>query len=286
MIIKDFLPSAHLQEFIQCYRLVHFDFTKLSETPVKLYPPKPENCLHFFIEGHIEIDKDDKRLVYKNPVLVGQQTLAFKRYNTKKIINFQIVFQSSAIYRLTGISSKEITNRYIDASCLFSKKVDLINEKLQEAQNIEDMLFIANSFVFELVLGSSVKANKLDELVNNLKRKDGKLSVDRMAKLTNLSNKQFVRKFNESIGINPKTYTRIVRFNRAFNLKNRYPERDWLRISLDCDYYDYQHLVLDYKDFTGFTPTEFHLIESKSPECLLGLASDIYKSRAESMVFA
>ena len=65
----------------------------------------------------------------------------------------------------------------------------------------------------------------------------------------------------------------------AYFCRNIYPERDWLQIAVDCGYYDYQHLAKDYKDFTGLTPVELHILESKSPENVLGLASEIYRSR-------
>lgn len=282
MILKDFLPIPTLREFIRCYRIVHFDFSKFSEIPKKVYPPKPENCLHFFILGNMEIEtNDNKKEIFKNPVFVGQQTLPFKRYNTKKIINFQIVFQSSALYLLTGIPSNEIVNKHIDAESLFSKKFTLINEKLQEAKTNSEILFIANKFMAELIPISFNKPQPLDRLINDLMKNEDTPSIDWMAKQSYYSNKQFKRKFNERTGVNPKTYIRLVRFNKAFNIKNRYPEMDWLRIAVECNYYDYQHLVIDYKDFTGLTPTEFHLIESKSPECLLGLADEIYKSRTK-----
>jgi AraC-like DNA-binding protein len=83
----------------------------------------------------------------------------------------------------------------------------------------------------------------------------------------------------ERVGTNPKTYLRIVRFNKAYNIRNRYPGLDWLRIAMECDYHDYQHLVRDYIEFTGLRPREFHALERQSPECILGLAEEIYKSR-------
>jgi AraC-like DNA-binding protein len=53
-------------------------------------------------------------------------------------------------------------------------------------------------------------------------------------------------------------------------LKNKYPEKDWFTIAVHSGYYDYQHLSKVYKEFTGFTPTEFFKIESHSPERLFG----------------
>nr|WP_262899485.1 helix-turn-helix domain-containing protein [Chryseosolibacter histidini] len=113
----------------------------------------------------------------------------------------------------------------------------------------------------------------------------GKVSLDWLAGESCLSPKQFTRKFYERTGVNPKTYLKIIRFTKAVNIKNAYPDRDWLQIAFECGYFDYQHLVKDYKEFTKNTPNDFHLIESNSPERRLGLASEVYKSRAESSAF-
>ncbi len=56
MILKDFLPNPALREFIQCYRICHFEFDKNTDTPVKAYPPKPEECIFFILKGSIEIE--------------------------------------------------------------------------------------------------------------------------------------------------------------------------------------------------------------------------------------
>ena len=66
-------------------------------------------------------------------------------------------------------------------------------------------------------------------------------------------------------GVNPKVYDRIVRFEKAFRMKIAFPDLDWLTIALHTGYYDYQHLVKDYKDFTKLTPAGFYEADTKSP---------------------
>jgi transcriptional regulator GlxA family with amidase domain len=51
----------------------------------------------------------------------------------------------------------------------------------------------------------------------------------------------------------PKLYGRSVRFDRAFRLKERQPGLDWLDVALACGYYDYRHLVRDFREFSGVT---------------------------------
>lgn len=97
------------------------------------------------------------------------------------------------------------------------------------------------------------------------------LTVKDIAREACLSTKQLERRFKERLGVNPKLYERIIRFDKAFRLRNARPDFDWLRIAVETDYHDYKHLAKEYKDFTGLTPTAFHEIENKAPERQFGL---------------
>jgi AraC-like DNA-binding protein len=285
MILKDFAPHPSLSEFVRCYRIVHFHFENSPGPVLKAYAPRPEVCLHFFLRERelVQLGNGPKK-DYKFPVvLAGQQTSVINRYLLgKDFITFNIVFQPTALFRLTGISSFEVTDQYLDAEHIFSGNVRSIFEQLQGAASYSQMALIADRFMNSLVSRARKEAHRLDTVSRLMLNSGGKASLDWLAGESCLSPKQFTRKFYERTGVNPKTYLRIIRFTKAVNTKNAYPDRDWLRIAVDCGYFDYQHLVKDYKEFTKHTPTDFHLFESNSPERRLGLASEIYKSRAES----
>ncbi|NIJ52977.1 helix-turn-helix domain-containing protein [Dyadobacter arcticus] len=285
MILKDLAPHRSLNEFVQCYRIVHFGFVNAPEPILKAYAPRPEVCLHFFLRERelVQLGSGPKRDHKFGIVLAGQQTSVINRYLLgKDFMTFNIIFQPTALFRLTGISSFELTDKYLDAELIFSKNIRLIYEQLQNAAGYDQMVLIADRFLSSLVHNTRKDAHRLDTVTKLMINSGGKVSVDWLADESCLSPKQFTRKFYERTGVNPKSYMRIIRFNNAVIMKNAYPERDWLQIAFDCGYFDYQHLVKDYKDFTKHTPTEFHLLESKSPERELNLTSEIYRSRAES----
>lgn len=124
MILKDFLPNPAFREFIQCYRICHFEFDKTTETPVKAYPPKPEECIYFIFKGSIEIEfmNCGKKNLDLPIVLFGQQTSINKRHFFGSVfLNFQIVFQPTGLFRLTGIPSFELTNQYLIQKIFFQK---------------------------------------------------------------------------------------------------------------------------------------------------------------------
>lgn len=281
MILKDFLPNIAFREFISCYRIVHLEFDKSAEFPFKVYPPKPEECLFFYLRDREEIQLNNcrKKDYELSVALIGQQTSILNRYAGKNFLNFQIVFQPTALFRLTGIPSYEFTNRYIDAEEVFPKTIRFVLEELQQAGTYNEMLLIAERFVADFIRNTRKEAHPLDSVSKLMIQNDGNISVDWLAKESCLCVKQFKRKFNERIGVNPKTYARIIRLTKAFNTKNAHPDWDWLKVAIECNYYDYQHLVKDYHNLTGFKPNELHILERYSPESRLGLTNELYKSR-------
>jgi AraC-like DNA-binding protein len=285
MILKDFLPNAAFKEYIRCYRIVHLEFDKSAEFPFKAYPPKPEECLLFYLKYREEIELIDckKKEFHFSVALLGQQTSLTKRYAGKSFLNFQIVFQPTALFRLTGIPSHELTNKYVDAQSVFALDIYFFLEELQEAKSYDEMLIKADKFVERLIRKTRKEPHQLDAVSRLMVLHEANVSVDWLAKETNLCIKQFKRKFNERTGINPKTYTRIIRFNKAYNLKNAHPEWDWLKVAIECNYYDYQHLVKDYYHFTGLNPNQLHQLELTSPESRLGLAKELYQSRIKPL---
>jgi len=281
MLLKDFLPGISLMEFVQCYRIVHFDFSATGQVPFKAYPPKPENCLHFFLRDRFAIgNKEDDKEYQPLMLFTGQQTSLVKQYTGKDFLDVQVVFQPTGIFRLRGIPSFELTNRFIDASCIFSKDIRDTFQQLQSAEGYHEILVIVESFVKKLVSRAKRDFNPIDLVSRHMFRGDMNVSLDWLAKEACLCTKQFKRKFFERAGVNPKTYTRIIRFNKVFNMKNRYPGRNWHSIASGCAYSDYQHLAKDYKDFTGLSPHQFHLLENNAPENALGLTKMVYRTRA------
>ena len=61
--------------------------------------------------------------------------------------------------------------------------------------------------------------------------------------------------FREHVGISPKLLARILRFNRAVELSAT--PLAWAEVSQTCGYYDQAHMVRDFQQFSGYSPTEF-----------------------------
>ena len=82
----------------------------------------------------------------------------------------------------------------------------------------------------------------------------GRIRISSLADRLGWSRKHLAGRFSDAIGIGPKTLSRIVRFNRALGL-SRQDKSDWADIAADCGYADQAHLVREFRDLAGETPT-------------------------------
>jgi len=280
MILKDFLPCPSLRTFVRCYRIVHLKFDSHDPPPFKPYTPRPEQCLAFYPHERERVDFTAcNKSVSNIPVaLVGQALSVTNRFIQGHFMVVQILFQPGALFRLTGMPGHEINDAYIAADCVFSKAVHEVNEAFFHARSYPEIVQIANNFLEGLARRVKKDSHAVDTVCQWMLTNPA-TSLDDLAKKSFLSTKQLERKFLERTGVNPKLFARLTRFDKAFREKNLNPHKDWLSIAFDCNYYDYQHLVRDYKDFTGLKPTDFHNLESRAPERRFGLAEHYYETQ-------
>lgn len=278
MLLKDFIPAPDVQEFVQLYRIVHLSFEKDAVIPAKAYPPRPEQCLAFY-------PFDTETVVYQNSgktikdipaVLYGQFAEVTQRIIGNNFLVFQVIFHPGALYRLTGMPSSEITNQYLEAAAVLPAAVKDVNEQLYHAKSYMAMIAVADDFIRKLAKKTRKDPHPADQVCIQMLKAGNRMSLQRLAACSFLSSKQLERKFKERTGVNPKLFERIIRFDKAFRLKNSNPGADWLRIAIECNYHDYQHLAKEYKDFTGLGPNAFHEIENNAPERTFGLSEGYY----------
>lgn len=278
MLLHYFLPSPALREYVRLFQLIHFDFSSAAVVPVKPYWPRPEQCLAFYPrDPETVIYADSGRQEQKSrSALIGQPTVVTNRHVGRHCLIFQVVFQPGALFRLTGLPLHELTNTFVDAEAIFSPEIRLVNERLSSTDRYDEMTTIVETFLYYLIRKARKDSLPIDRVSQLMLNAAGTInsasrSVDWLAQEACLSTKQFYRKSRERMGISPKLFDRIIRFDNAVKLHNAQPAKDWLSIALESGYHDYQHMVRDFREFTTLAPTAFSHQESKAPERAFGL---------------
>ena len=85
----------------------------------------------------------------------------------------------------------------------------------------------------------------------------GAVNIGSLAERIGWSRKHLITRFREQVGLPPKTYARVVRFNRALRMLDECTTPRWTEIALRSGYYDQAHLIRDFAQFAGTTPTDY-----------------------------
>jgi AraC-like DNA-binding protein len=85
----------------------------------------------------------------------------------------------------------------------------------------------------------------------------GNIIVESLANAAGVPRQHLARQFGEAIGVGPKLYCRLVRFRSALAQASRHRHLDWAQAALALGYTDQSHLIREFREFSGTTPTQF-----------------------------
>jgi AraC-like DNA-binding protein len=94
--------------------------------------------------------------------------------------------------------------------------------------------------------------------VDQLNKRPHATSITAMTNAVGMSAKRFIERFKKDVGMTPKHYCRIRRFQRALAHAHRGRHIDWTTVALDCGYFDQAHFIHDFRSFAGITPTGYY----------------------------
>jgi len=87
---------------------------------------------------------------------------------------------------------------------------------------------------------------------------DGAL-VRAVARELGFSQRRLIQMFSSHVGLTPKVFCRVLRFQRARVLAEKLDAPDWAELAVRCGYFDQSHLIKDFKEFSGSTPNTYSL---------------------------
>ena len=272
MRYQSFLPSPELKEFVRNYTVIHLMFESSEAVPSKHRAPKAEQKIVFYVKGSVELYD-----IYAGDASSPPAVSIFTHQLDRKILRvtpefFAIVvyLEPGALYRLLRFPMTEFIEQYFDAEVFFGSEIQRVWEQLVDAKNVAAMIAIIERFLLARCTCGLGKAS-VDVIANNVLRDPTFFSLDRLADDACLSKKQFYRNFTQRVGMSPKYFSRLARFNHAYQYKLGHPGVTWSSIAQEFAYTDYHHLEKEFKEFIGLTPGEWVRAELSAPERLLKL---------------
>lgn len=74
---------------------------------------------------------------------------------------------------------------------------------------------------------------------------------------------RFIRQFEQRVGLTPKVFARVMRFQRLLRRVHRARRIDWTETALSCGYYDHSHCINEFRSLAGLTPCEYFALKTE-----------------------
>ena len=268
--------SAMLRPYVWAYGMTT---GRVASVPLVIpLPARPKQLLTFSLADRYGIRRPESDQTDTSPrvAVVGPQTHARAGLSVYgRIDNFTIHFQPSGFNRLFGIPMMEIRDASYDAYAVIGHRIPRLEHELGDTPGFAERIQIVEDHLLRM-LGRKHVLDGVAIAANRLFASNGACRVAAMANDTGLSARQFERRFLAQVGVPPKLYARIVRFNAALDHKLRWPAQAWSRIANDHDFYDQMHLVHDCRAFTGESPSRFLGHLERVPEFHTFFATEKY----------
>lgn len=276
MICKRIKPAVEIRSLVREYTLLHARFDEAIPIPAKSYPVNPEEGIRFIIRGSLFSETPELGLFQKQPQ-ISLFGLPCKKQNffiSHEYFMFHVRFQPGGLFRLLHLPMTGLLHQSIDAELVLGREIKLINEQLANTSTYDSMPFIADTYFKKKIKDLKHAEQPIDKIGKTILENPQGFQLEKTASEACLSHRQFEKRFIQQIGITPKHFSRICRFNQAYELKEKRPSLDWLSIAVQTGYTDYQHMVRDFKEFTGTTPNSFIEECMRNPERVLNIAGD------------
>lgn len=168
-----------------------------------------------------------------------------------------IQFQPGGTFPFFRMPAGELSNRSVLLEDLWRGAATEMRERLLEADSVDAMF----AMLERALMARLVRPLELHPAIAfaraQICRAPQVATVSGVMEQIGLSQRRLIALFREQVGLTPKAFCRVRRFQRVLEAVHRRRQVDWAEVALDGGYYDQSHLIHDFQGFSGLTPAAY-----------------------------
>jgi len=219
----------------------------------------PSGCMHIvfrFSDQPIQIFKsieDTEGDTFHRGAVGGMRSIYYVKDIARCARTVGASLQPGACEALFGIPADEVCGRHVALEDLWGNEARSLGERLQEMTNLDQQLEVLELFLAIRLPRVSVHP----AIAHALSRFSTTTDIGRIVEETGYSHRHFIQLFRQSVGISPRVYTRLLRFQRTLRHGFDKTRGRWIDVALEAGYADQAHFNREFRELTGISPTEY-----------------------------
>ena len=174
-----------------------------------------------------------------------------------------VALKPGAVHALLGVPPAEIAGRHVPVDALWGAHADRLHARLCEAAQPEVIFrILENELLARLAKPLLLHPAVAHALARSRCRR---IRVEDVRREVDLSARHFIDLFHDAVGYTPGRYYRIRRFARVLRQLAQPGPRDLAGLAVDAGYADQSHLIREFREHAGMTPTQYRPADPESP---------------------
>lgn len=174
-----------------------------------------------------------------------------------------VVFEPGGFASFAGDSVHLFSNRSVVLEDVWGTEARVLRGRLRETPTPRARLALFEGFLLTRFGGRLTRNRMVEFALSQFGREGGVSRVREVAKSTGWSERRFSQVFREEVGLSPKVWCRIQRFQQAVRLLHAGGDVRWAELALDCGYYDQSHFANEFRAFSGVDATTYSALRSR-----------------------
>ena len=161
-----------------------------------------------------------------------------------------------ALGPLLGLPAALVADACIDIEDVLGERGRALREALEACRSADEQLVVLEHGLLDLARAAALPATPVSvEVARVLTR--APMRQRELERVSGWSERQLRRRFDHDLGLSPKRFLRLLRFNRVIDLLRAPRRRPWSELAATLGYSDQAHLIHEFRAFTGASPTAF-----------------------------
>lgn len=248
-------PPEHLKKYIRYFWTL--DNSGHEGVP-KTFGPMADGCpgLIFQAEGEAFLDEGQQEM--SKLLVYGQTTRATKIIAAGQFRTIGVYFYPDALKTIFGVNADEYTDTCFDLDAVTQKQGIYLLDQLHEINSLDKKIEGLCSYIFSQIRKNHTLENEAMQFaLGQIIASNGNIALKDLQDKLFLTERSFERRFKEHVGITPKLFTRIVRFQSSLQQLRKSDFDKLSDIAFENDYSDQSHFIRVFKEFAGVSPQQY-----------------------------
>jgi AraC-like DNA-binding protein len=166
-------------------------------------------------------------------------------------------FRAGAFRHFCQISLEELNDSTCGLGDIWGKAGEKLAQRIGDASTLQSRIDHLESYLLDCFSRYAQTNAYIDIALNQLYYHHNVVQIESLAKQMRISRRHFERTFKIAVGVGPKLFQRLSRFQQTVRDLLLANETSYLPIALDHGYYDQSHFIKEFHDFAQDTPSSF-----------------------------